>query len=120
MSITAPRAWTFPRLVAHRGGGALAPENTLAGLRLAARLGYAGTEFDVKLSADGVPVLMHDDTLDRTTSGFGPVAPASLAELQDLDAGSWFGRAFTGERVPTYAAAAEACRALKLWANVEI
>jgi glycerophosphoryl diester phosphodiesterase len=112
--------WPFPRLLAHRGGGALAPENTLAGLRLAARLGYAGTEFDVKLSAEGVPVLMHDDTLDRTTSGFGPVAGAGLAELQDLDAGSWFGRAFAGERVPTYEAAAEACRALGLWANVEI
>ena len=120
MSARPAGPWPFPRLLAHRGGGALAPENTLAGLRLAARLGYTGTEFDVKLSADGVPVLMHDETLDRTTSGHGSVAAAGIAELRGLDAGSWFGRAFTGERVPTFEAAAEACRALGVWANVEI
>jgi glycerophosphoryl diester phosphodiesterase len=112
--------WTFPRLLAHRGGGALAPENTLAGVRLAARLGYAGTEFDVKLTAEGVPVLMHDENLDRTTSGHGAVAAASLTDVQALDAGNWFGRAFASERVPTYEAAAGLCRALGLWANVEI
>jgi len=120
--VSVPRSgrWAFPRLLAHRGGGALAPENTLAGLRLAARLGYAGTEFDVKLTADGVPILMHDESLDRTTSGHGPAAAANAADVQTLDAGSWFGRAFAGERVPTYEAAARACRELELWANVEI
>lgn len=112
--------WTFPRWLGHRGGGALAPENTLAGLRLAARLGYAGTEFDVKLTAEGVPVLMHDDDLDRTTSGRGPVTLAALAEVQELDAGTWFGPAFASERVPTYEDAAGVCRRLALWANVEI
>ena len=120
MSARQTGSWVFPRLLAHRGGGALAPENTLAGLRLATRLGYAGTEFDVKLSAEGVPVLMHDETLDRTTSGRGVVAATGIAELLALDAGSWFGRAFAGERVPTYEAAAGTCRALDLWANVEI
>jgi len=112
--------WPFPRLLAHRGGGALAPENTLAGLRLAARLGYAGVEFDVKLTADGVPVLMHDDSLERTTSGHGPVAAAGFLEMRGLDAGTWFGTAFAGEHVPTFEAAANLCRALGLWANVEI
>jgi glycerophosphoryl diester phosphodiesterase len=65
-------AWPHPRLIAHRGGGALAPENTLAGLRTAASLGYRGVEFDVMLSADGTPVLIHDETLERTTDGRGP------------------------------------------------
>ncbi len=112
--------WSFPRVLAHRGGGALAPENTLAGLRLAARLGYAGTEFDVKLTAEGMPVLMHDESLDRTTSGHGAVAAAGFTQVQTLDAGAWFGQAFAGERVPTYEAAAGVCRTLGQWANVEI
>jgi glycerophosphoryl diester phosphodiesterase len=112
--------WPFPRLLAHRGGGALAPENTLAGLRLATRLGFRGTEFDVKLTADGVPVLMHDDSLERTTSGHGPMAAADALAVSGLDAGSWFGQAFASERVPTLEAAAGLCRALGLWANVEI
>jgi glycerophosphoryl diester phosphodiesterase len=112
--------WPYPRLLAHRGGGGLAPENTLSGLRLARRLGYDGVEFDVKLTADGAAILMHDDTLDRTTTGGGRVALARLAGVSELDAGSWFGRAFAGERVPTFREAAETCRSLGLWANVEI
>lgn len=112
--------WSFPRLLAHRGGGALAPENTLAALRLAPRLGYAGAEFDVKLTRDGIPVLMHDDSLERTTSGRGPMASTRFAELASLDAGAWFGEAFAAERVPTFEAAAAVCRQLGLWANVEI
>ena len=120
MSAGGARPWRFPRLLAHRGGGVLAPENTLAGLRLAARLGYAGTEFDVKLTAEGMPVLMHDEHLERTTSGDGAVANTGFAALRQLDAGAWFGEAFAGERVPTYEEAAALCRALGLWANVEI
>jgi glycerophosphoryl diester phosphodiesterase len=112
--------WPHPRLLAHRGGGALAPENTLSGLRLARRLGYAGVEFDVKLTADGVAILMHDDTLDRTTTGSGQVAFTGLARVSELDAGSWFARPFAGERVPTFREAAEVCRSLALWVNVEI
>jgi glycerophosphoryl diester phosphodiesterase len=112
--------WPFPRLLAHRGGGALAPENTLAGLRVAARLGFQGVEFDVKLTADKVPVLMHDDDLDRTTSGRGPAAAASIVDFAGLDAGSAFNGAFAGERVPTLEEAAAVCRALRLWANIEI
>lgn len=110
----------FPRLIAHRCGGALAPENTLAGLRVAADFGYHGVEFDVMLSADGTPILIHDETLERTTNGRGRVADTSDTELARLDAGSWHGAQFAGEPVPTFGDAAESCLALGLWANVEI
>ena len=112
--------WPYPRLLAHRGGGALAPENTLSGLRLARRLGYVGVEFDVKPTQDAIPVLMHDDTVDRTTSGEGPLTAIALAMLAELDAGRGFAPAFAGERVPTLETAARLCQALGLWANVEI
>jgi hypothetical protein len=71
--VIAPRlGWRLPRVFAHRCGGALAPENTLAGLRIAARLGLRAVEFDVMLSADASPWLLHDETLERTTNGSGP------------------------------------------------
>ncbi len=110
----------YPRIIAHRGGGALAPENTLAGLRLAARLGCHGVEFDAMLSADGVPVLIHDDTLERTTSGRGPVAELDAARFGVLDAGARHHPAFAGEPAPTLDQALQLCAALGLWANVEI
>lgn len=112
--------WPFPRVIAHRGGGVHAPENTLVGIRVAHSLGFGGVEFDVRLARFGVPVLMHDDTLDRTTDGSGPVNDRDAAELRGLDAGSWFGNEFGGEHVPTFEAAAALCRSLGLWANVEI
>ena len=115
-----PRAWPYPRILAHRGGGTLAPENTLAGLHKAAELGFGGVEFDVMLSADAVPVLIHDETLERTTSGRGSVAATPYARLSDLDAGSWFGPAYRGERVPTLEQAGKLCVELGLWANIEI
>src|SRR5207244_10430546 len=93
--------WPHPRVIAHRGGGALAPENTLAGLRLAKALGFGAVEFDVMLSADGVPVLMHDETLERTTDGRGAVAATSYAALAALAAGGRFGPKFKGEPVPS-------------------
>lgn len=111
---------TYPRIIAHRCGGALAPENTLAGLRLAARLGCRGVEFDAMLSADGVPVLIHDETLERTTSGRGRVADMNSTRLAGLDAGSWQHRAFAAEPLPTLDQALRLCAALGLWANVEI
>lgn len=93
-----PHRW--PRIIGHRGAAQSAPENTLAGFRAAAALGVAWVEFDVRLTRDGRCVLLHDDTLERTTSGRGPAAALSFAELRRLDAGSWFGAAFAGERVP--------------------
>lgn len=103
----------LPRWIAHRGGGSLAPENTLAGIRLAARLGFKAVEFDVMLSGDGTPVLIHDETLERTTNGSGCVCDTPDAVLFSLDAGH-------GERVPRFAEAAALCRELGLLANVEI
>lgn len=102
----------YPRIIAHRCGGALAAENSLAGLAAAARIGCGGVEFDTMLSADGVPVLMHDDTLDRTTNGKGPVSALTVAELRRLD--------LSGEPVPLLSEALERCAELGLWANIEL
>ncbi|GAA2824727.1 glycerophosphoryl diester phosphodiesterase [Leucobacter komagatae] len=88
-------------IISHRGAAALAPENTLAAMRLAFDQGVDFVEADLHLTADGVPVLMHDPTLDRTTTGSGAVAAHTLAQLEGLDAGSWFDGAYLGERVPT-------------------
>ncbi len=117
-----PRYRGYPpsRLIAHRGGGDRAPENTLAGLRAAAAAGFSAVEFDVMLSADGVPVLIHDETLARTSNGHGQVCQTTAAQLARLDAGSWFAPAFSGEPIPTLAEALALCRQLGLWANVEI
>lgn len=105
--------WPYPKVLAHRGGGKLAPENTLGAIRLGAQLGFRGVEFDVMLAGDGTPVLMHDETLERTTSGRGRVADLSHAQMAAFDAGG-------GEPVPRFEDAARVCRELGLWANVEI
>ena len=89
-------------IAAHRGGAA-APENTLAAVRLALTGPAAFVETDVQLTSDGVPILMHDWTVDRTTDGSGPVWAHSYAELSRLDAGSWFDSEYAGQRVPTLA-----------------
>lgn len=90
-----------PLIVAHRGASAVAPENTLAAFRAAVELGADAIELDVQRTADGHVIIMHDPMLDRTTNGRGPVADRSLRSIKALDAGSWFGPAFAGERVPT-------------------
>lgn len=113
-------AWQLPRVFAHRCGGALAPENTLAGLPIAAALGYRAVEFDVMLSADGTPWVIHDETLARTTNGVGSVCETTDAVLRTLDAGAYQHRAFAGEPLPTFDAVARQCQALNLLANVEI
>jgi glycerophosphoryl diester phosphodiesterase len=114
------KPWPYPRIIGHRGGGTLAPENTLAGMRKAKELGYRGVEFDVMLAQDATPVLMHDETLERTTSGHGTIAAATYRELLKLDAGSWFSREHAGEPVPSFERAGKLCIELGLWANVEI
>lgn len=110
----------LPRIVGHRGAAALAPENTLAGLRAAAAQGLTMVEVDVKLTADGASILMHDDTLERTSSGHGPVRDRTLAELRTLDAGAWFGPAFAGEPIPTLAECLATAVELGLALNLEI
>jgi glycerophosphoryl diester phosphodiesterase len=112
--------WPYPRYAAHRGAGTLAPENTLAAMRVGFAHGYRMVEFDVKLSADGVPFLLHDDTLDRTTNGRGPADALSWAELSRLDAGSWHSPAFAREPLPTLAAVAHWAIASEVACNIEI
>src|SRR5579864_105609 len=90
-----------PHVSGHRGASAKAPENTLAALDAAWRAGATLAEIDVQLTRDGHVVLMHDRTVDRTTTGHGYVKDLALRELQALDAGRWFGPEFRGERVPT-------------------
>ncbi len=96
--------------VGHRGAPARAPENTLAAFEEAIRIGVDAIELDVHLSKDGVPVVIHDGSVDRTTDGQGPVAALTLRDLQALDAGSWFGPRFRAERIPSLAQALECAR----------
>lgn len=110
----------IPRIIAHRGSPKAAPENTLASFRQAARDGAKWVEFDVVLTADGRPVIFHDDALDRTTDGAGPINDTPFDVLRNLDAGSWFSRAFTGEAVPTLEEALELFAELGLGFNMEI
>ena len=91
----------MPAIWAHRGRNRIAPENTLAAFLGAVESGDAGLELDTALSADGVPVVIHDDTVDRTTDGSGAIAGMSAGEIARLDAGSWFDAAFAGTRIPT-------------------
>ncbi|MBP2232279.1 glycerophosphoryl diester phosphodiesterase [Azospirillum agricola] len=111
---------TLPRLIGHRGAKESAPENTLASLREAASQGARWVEVDVMLTRDLRPVLIHDDTLDRTTTGRGPVPLLDLDQLRQLDAGSWFDPRFADERVPTLEAAVGLIRELGLGLNLEI
>ncbi|MBB4286214.1 glycerophosphodiester phosphodiesterase [Roseospira goensis] len=109
-----------PRVIAHRGASASAPENTLAAFRRAHALGAPWVEFDVKLTADGRPVVFHDATLDRTTDGHGPVADTPLAAFGDLDAGQWFDPAFAGELVPTLEEVLDLLVEMGMGANIEL
>jgi len=112
--------WPYPKILAHRGGGTLAPENTLAALRCALAHGFHAVEFDVMGLADGDLVLMHDPERGRTVAGSGSVAACTVAELAAVDAGSWFSAEFAGEPVPSFAAAAAFCVRHGLWMNAEI
>ncbi len=87
--------------LAHRGASGHAPENTMAAFRLAEQLGADGFELDVLLTRDGVPVVIHDETLDRTTDGKGFVHEHTYEEIRGLSAGAWYGTSFAGERIPT-------------------
>jgi glycerophosphoryl diester phosphodiesterase len=99
--MTTPTPAVRVTVIAHRGASTYAPENTLAAFDLALRQGARHVELDVHLTRDGEVVVIHDDKVDRTTNGTGPVAGFALADLQALDAGVWFGAAFAGERIPT-------------------
>ena len=112
--------WPYPTWIAHRGAGKLAPENTLAAFKLGASHGYRMFECDVKLSSDGVPFLLHDSTLERTTSGKGTAGDHTWNALSQLDAGSWHSRSFAGEPLPTFANIAQFCLKNGYYLNIEI
>ena len=112
--------WPYPRWIAHRGAGQLAPENTLAAFRLGASHGYRMFECDVKLSADGVPFLLHDATLARTTQGHGIAGEQPWEALAKLDAGSWHSAEFSGEPLPTLETIARYCLEHGYFLNIEI
>jgi glycerophosphoryl diester phosphodiesterase len=124
--MTQARPWPYQRWIAHRGAGKLAPENTLAAFRLGASHGYCMFECDVKLSSDGVPFLLHDDSLTRTTNAAEKLGAKMIGgdhawgTLTQLDAGSWHSRGFAGEPLPTLDAIARYCLRNAYFLNIEI
>ncbi|ASI68981.1 glycerophosphodiester phosphodiesterase [Diaphorobacter nitroreducens] len=118
--MTTPSAWPYPRWIAHRGAGKLAPENTLAAFRLGAQHGYRMFECDAKLSSDGVAFLLHDATLERTTNGHGTAGDQPWGTLAQLDAGAWHSRTYAGEPLPTLEHLARWCIANGHFLNIEI
>jgi glycerophosphoryl diester phosphodiesterase len=114
------QTWPYPLWIAHRGAGKLAPENTLAAFRLGAQFGYRAFECDIKLSRDGVPFLLHDDTLERTSNAAGLAGERPWAELSQLDAGGWHSRSCAGEPLASFAAIAAYCLRNGHALNIEI
>ncbi len=108
------------RLIGHRGAARVAPENTLAGFRAAAACGVRMVEFDVRLTRDLIPIVLHDDRIDRTTDGQGDAARMTYAEIRRHDAGSWFDPRFRGERVPSFSETLALLGELGLGAIVEL
>lgn len=115
-----PTPWPYPRWIAHRGAGKLAPENTLAAFRLGASHGYRMFECDVKLSQDDVPFLMHDADLQRTTNSTGIGGDQPWHALSQHDAGSWHSRAYAGEGLPCLQNIARFCLNNGHLLNIEI
>lgn len=111
---------SLPRVIGHRGAAGLAPENTFAGLSAAAAHGLTWVEVDIRLTRDDRLVLLHDDILDRTTSGRGRVRDKTLAEISTLSAGAWFGAAFANERVPALDSYLDRALELRVSVNLEI
>ncbi|TAG33262.1 MAG: glycerophosphodiester phosphodiesterase [Polaromonas sp.] len=112
--------WPYPRWIAHRGAGKLAPENTLAAFKLGAEYGYRMFECDVKLSGDDVLFLLHDATLDRTTNALGDARAQSWQALSQLDAGAWHSSGFAGEPLASFASVARYCLDNGCFLNIEI
>src|SRR5690625_3646729 len=118
--LPAPARWPWPTLIAHRGAGTLAPENTLAAFRTGQANGYRMMEYDVKLSADDVPILLHDATIDRTSDARGRAASMTLADMLRHDFGAWHAAMYAGEPIPTLYGVAAYTRANQLHSNIEI
>ena len=114
------KPWPYARWIGHRGAGTLAPENTLAAFQLGARHGYRMFECDVKLSADEIPFLLHDATLERTANAIGTAGDLNWQELSQLDAGSWHSPTFAGEPLCTLQNLARWLLGRNLEMNIEI
>lgn len=110
----------LPKVIGHRGACGYAPENTLESIKTAAEMGITWVEIDVKLTKDAVPVIFHDETLERTTNGSGNMADITFAELQSLEAGSWYADSFSGIKIPTLEEAIDVILEHKLGLNLEI
>lgn len=110
----------LPQIIGHRGASAYAPENTLESVKTAAEMGVDWVELDVMLTRDMVPIIFHDDTLDRTTNGSGNVAEKDWNDLKDLEAGSWFADSFSGIAIPTLEEMLELLVELNMGLNLEI
>lgn len=117
-----PRLFHWPPsfAVAHRGASMKAPENTLAALRLAAQMGARAIESDIRLTADDEAVIFHDATLGRTTNGNGYLARKTLAQVRELDAGSWFSKKYAGEKIPTLNEWLQTAAAFDVSLNLEL
>ncbi|MBI2234934.1 MAG: glycerophosphoryl diester phosphodiesterase [Micavibrio aeruginosavorus] len=110
----------LPKVIGHRGACAYAPENTIESILTAADIGAEWVELDVMLTQDGVPIIFHDDTLDRTTNGSGNVAETPYATIRELEAGSWYADSFAGIKIPTLEEALEILIDKNLGLNLEI
>ena len=110
----------FPRIIAHRGASSLAPENTMAAFVKAMEVGARWIEFDVDIMGDGTLLVIHDDTLDRTTSGSGGYYELGFSDLRKLDAGAWFSPTYRFERVPEVASVLEFINGHAMGANLEM
>lgn len=115
-----PFMWPYPQLIAHRGAGKKAPENTLSAVRLGAKSGFKMMEYDVKLSQDGVAILLHDDTIDRTSTGSGLASNYTFTELLHFDFGSWLDAKYAGEPILSLATMAQFTIANHICSNIEI
>ncbi len=110
----------LPNIIGHRGCAGYAPENTLEGIHTAADMGVEWVELDVKLTKDQIPILFHDEDLDRTTGMSGNIADLTLSDVKELDAGSWFGESFIGAKIPTLEEAVDVFLERNLGLNLEI
>ena len=112
--------FTLPTIVGHRGVTETGPENTLAAIERASYEGATWVEFDVQLSGDNVPLVIHDETLERTTNGKGRLIDHTAASLTKLDAGKWFDKKYAGQKIPTFLEVVDLCDELELGMNIEI
>ncbi|MFP4097690.1 MAG: glycerophosphodiester phosphodiesterase family protein [Alphaproteobacteria bacterium] len=110
----------LPRIIGHRGAAGYAPENTLAAIHAAADLGIEWVELDVKLTKDCIPIIFHDDTLERTTNTSGNVADMTFSDIRELDCGSWYGESFIGTKIPSLEEAIDTLIDRNLGFNMEI